>query len=193
MDVPKVIEAMLADLALVASSQPNERLPKEEQIRCSIYAAIRPLHQVVCAERGYASIDNGSRIECDLWASSAGSPPVWIEFKRCWSASGWVNKPPEQLRDWEADVSKLRQLDESSDRYFVLVGLFDCDPLREQEAANGGVVSNIRRFYRQRLVHGESKPFARRTGDGLSCVGAWVWHWPSGTVIGPAAHPGDEL
>jgi hypothetical protein len=62
MNIPQLVEAMLADLVLVASSQPNERLPKEEQIRCSIYAAIRPSYRVVCAERGYASIDDGSRI-----------------------------------------------------------------------------------------------------------------------------------
>ena len=187
MDIPKVIDAMLADLALVASSQPNERLPKEEQIRCSIYAVIRPLYRVVCAERGYASIDDGSRIECDLWASSPDRAPVWIEFKRCWSAKGWVNKPPEQLRDWEADVEKLRQLSVESDRYFVLVGLFDCDPLCDRESAHSGVAENIRRFYRSHLVHSTSKTFAWRTDDGLSCIGAWVWHWPSGTAVGPAA------
>jgi hypothetical protein len=186
MDIPVVIDAMLADLALVASSQPNERLPKEEQIRCSIYAAIRPIYHVVCAERGYASIDDGSRIECDLWASSRGIPPVWAEFKRCWSAKGWVNKAPEQLRDWEADVDKLRKLSVDADRYFVLVGLFDCDPLCEQQSARSGIANNIRGFYRSRLVHSASKPFTWRADDGMSCVGAGVWHWPSGLAVGAA-------
>jgi hypothetical protein len=162
-------------------------LPKEEQIRCSIYAAIRPLYHVVSAERGYASIDDGSRIECDLWASSPDRPPVWIEFKRCWSGKGWVNKPPEQLGYWEGDVDKLRHLDVNSDRYFVLVGLFDCDPLCDQASARSGVANNIRAFYRAHLVHSASKPFAWRDGDGLNCVGVWVWHWPSGAAVGPAA------
>ncbi len=85
MNIASVIANTLADLALVDSSEPNERLPKEEQIRCSIYAFIRPLYDVVCAERGYGSIDDGSRVECDLWAYSKGSAAVWIEFKRCWS------------------------------------------------------------------------------------------------------------
>jgi hypothetical protein len=186
MNIPRVIDAMLADLTLVASSQPNERLPKEEQIRCSIYAAIRPLYHVVCAERGYASIDDGSRIECDLWASSPDTPPVWIEFKRCWGAKGWVNKPPEQLGDWEADVEKLRQLSVESDRYFVLVGLFDCDPLCEQESGRNGIANNIRRFYPGQLVHKASKPFTWRPDDGLTCIGAWVWHWPVGAAVAPA-------
>jgi hypothetical protein len=187
LDVPTVIEAMLADLALVASSQPNERLPKEEQIRCSIYAAIRPLYHVVCAERGYASIDDGSRIECDLWAWSPGVSPVWIEFKKCWSAKGWNNKPPEQLGDWERDLGKLRQLAIDTDRYFVLVGLFDCDPLCERDSARTPVAGNIRTFYPSKLIHSASKPFTWRAADGLNCIGAWVWHWPSCTQVGPAA------
>lgn len=185
MDIPAVIDSMLADLALVAASQPNERLPKEEQIRCSIYAAIRPLYQVVCAERGYASIDVGSRIECDLWASSQGVPAVWIEFKRCWSAKGWDNKPSEQRRDWEADIDKLRKLSIGADRFFVLVGLFDCDPLCELQSAKSGIANNIRAFYISQLVHSASRPFTWRAADGLSCIGAWVWHWPSGTAVGP--------
>lgn len=182
MDIPKIIDRMLEDLVLVAASQPNERLPKEEQIRCSIYAAIRPLFRVVCAERGYGSIDERSRIECDLWAKSDVAE-TWIEFKRCWSAKGWVNKPPEQLRDWEADIEKLRKVPVRTDRYFILLGLFDCDPLSEQDSARGGVADNIRRFYRSHLVHSASKPFTWRTDDGLSCIGAWVWHWAIGTAI----------
>ena len=78
MDVARVVDAVLDDLALVATSEPNERLPKEEQIRCCIYATIRPLFRVACAERGYASIDDWSRTECDLWASSPGRVPVWF-------------------------------------------------------------------------------------------------------------------
>jgi hypothetical protein len=186
MDITTIIDAVLADLALVALSQPNERLPKEEQIRCSIYAAIRPLYSVVCAERGYSSIDAGSRIECDLWASSPGQPSVWIEFKRGWSGKGWVNKPPDQLSSWEADVDKLRRLDINSDRYFVLVGLFDCDPLCAHSSARCDVANNIRSFYRTHLVHSSSKPFTWRESDGMNCIGAWVWHWPNGAEIRPA-------
>ena len=42
MVVARIVDADLADLALVASSTPNERLPKEERFRCCIYAAIPP-------------------------------------------------------------------------------------------------------------------------------------------------------
>jgi hypothetical protein len=36
MDVARIVEEILLDLVLVATSSPNERLPKEEQIRCCI-------------------------------------------------------------------------------------------------------------------------------------------------------------
>jgi len=52
MDVALIVDAVLDDLALVATSEPNERLPKEEHIRCCIYAAMRPQFRVVRAERG---------------------------------------------------------------------------------------------------------------------------------------------
>jgi hypothetical protein len=183
MDEARIVNAVLEDLALVAASSPNERLPKEEQVRCCIYAAIRPLFRVVCAERGYRSIDDRSRTECDLWASSPGQVPVWLEFKRCWSASGWVNKPPEQLGYWEADLDKLRAVPVESMRYFVLVGFFDFDPLSEAEAVHSGVVRNIRGFHAAQLLYRASREFAWRDGDGISWVGAWVWRWLSGDPV----------
>jgi hypothetical protein len=191
MDMAKIVDAVFDDLVLVASSIPNERLPKEEQIRCRIYAVIRPLFHVVCAERGYDSIDNRSRIECDLWASSPGQPPVWLEFKRCWSVSGpgWYNKPPEQLGYWKSDLDKLHRVSVESERYFLIVGFFDFDPLSEVGATHSGVVQNIRRFHTEQVVHRSSKKFVWRAGDNISWVGAWAWHWPSGVAIGVGAQP----
>jgi hypothetical protein len=183
MNISAIVDAVLDDLALVASSEPNERLPKEEQIRCCIYAAIRPLFRVVCAERGYGSVDERSRTECDLWASSPGREPVWLELKRCWSASGWVNKPPEQFGDWEADLEKLRKVPAASERYFLLVGFFDFDPLPEAGSAHSAVVQNIRQFHTPRLVHRTSRVFGWRVARDISWVGAWVWHWPTGLAV----------
>jgi hypothetical protein len=180
--VTHVVQAVFDNLALVATSEPNERLPKEEQIRCCIYATIQPQFRVVCAERGYASIDEGSGSECDLWASSSERVPMWLEGKRCWSVSGWNNKPSEQLRDWETDLNKLRKVPVTSERYFLLVGFFDFNPDNEK-TSHSGVVQNIRQFYVGRLVYSNSQKFAWRTNDGITWVGAWVWHWPPGTVV----------
>jgi hypothetical protein len=183
LDVAQIVEVVLDDLALVSSYKPNERLPKEEQLRCRIYSAIRPLFLVVCAERGYGSVDDKSRTECDLWALSLDRVPVWLEFKRCWSASGWANKPPEQLRYWKADLDKLRKLPVDSERYFLLVGFFDFDPLNEKSSSHAGVVQNIRGFHVGQLVHCASRQFAWRADGGISWVGAWMWFWPSGAAV----------
>ncbi len=183
MDVARIVDAVLDDLTLISSSTPNERLPKEEQIRCCIYAAIRPLFDVVCAERGYGSIDDKSRTECDLWAWSADRVPIWLEFKRCWSATGWVNKPPEQLGSWEADLDKLRNVPVASERYFLLVGFFDFDPLNKADSPRSGVVQNILGFHMRRLVHRASREFTWRANDGISWVGAWVWFWAAGAAV----------
>jgi hypothetical protein len=183
MDMSCIVSAVLDDLVLVASFEPNERLPKEEQTRCCIYAAIRPLFAVVCAEHGYGSIDDGSRVECDLWARSSDGAPAWLEFKRCWCAKGWNNKPKEQLCDWQADVDKLRKVPVASERYFLLVGFFDFDPISESDVKRGQVVRNIRKFHPSQLVCQTSKEFAWRKGDGIKWAGAWVWHWASGVPV----------
>ena len=183
MDEALIVDAVFDDLALVAGSGPNERLPKEEQIRCCVYAAIRPLYRVVCAERGYGSIDDRRRIECDLWASSPGQPPMWLEIKRCWSASGWVNKPPEQLGDWKSDLNKLRKAPVESGRYFLLVGFFDFDPLSEEESSHSQVVSSVRGLHGPHIVCSRSREFVWREGDGISWIGAWVWRWAGGEPL----------
>ena len=183
MDIACVVNDIIKDLSLVASTEPNERLPKEEQIRCSVYAALRPSYQVVCAERGYGSIDDGIRTECDLFARNPNQPDVWIELKTCWSAEGWVNKPSEQVRSWNVDVAKLRVLPVSSDRYFLLVGCFDCDPLDMSKSSPNSVVRNIGVFQADMLVRGASRPFRWRVDDGITWMGIWAWHWPGGSII----------
>ena len=61
MDVAAAVEAVFSELARVAAHAPHERLPKEEQTRCCLYAFLRPQWDVVCVERGYSSIDAGGR------------------------------------------------------------------------------------------------------------------------------------
>src|SRR5262249_52810168 len=108
--------------------------------------------------------------------------PVWLELKHCWSASGWVNKPPEQLGYWEADLDKLRKVPVASERYFLLIGFFDFDPL-DEASSHSGVIQNVRGFHAGQLVYRASREFTWRTDDGISWVGAWVWRWPAGAVV----------
>lgn len=185
MDIKPIADAILDNLALVSESLPNERMPEEAQIRCCVYAAIRPLFRVVCAERGYGSIDQGSKTRCDLWASNPGAPPVWIEFKRCWDVKteGWNSKPSKQKWGWESDLLKLRAVSVESERYFLLVGYFTFDPMAEPLGLRSGVVQNIRQFHPDRLVHKDCREFRWPNGQDISHVAIWAWHWPCGLAL----------
>jgi len=181
-DWSKVVSDVFSDLILLASSSPNERLPKEEQIRSRVFATIRPWYQLVCVERGYASIDEKGRVECDLWARTPGRPDAWIEMKRCWYAKGWVNKPPEKLAYWTADIEKLGQVGTDSDRFFLLIGLFDLDLLAIPADAAEGVLRNILGLHSDRCVFRASMPYWWRE-ENITHVGAWVWHWRPGVMV----------
>jgi hypothetical protein len=178
------IEALFADLLRVAAHAPNERLPKEEQSRCCLYAYLRPLWEVVCVERGYTSVDEGGKQECDLCAFAANRPPLWLELKHCRCASGgWQNKPSEERDKWEDDLDKLRVVGAESDRYFILVCFSDFDPRSEELPRHGRVLQNIREFHGSQLIHQASQAFSWRHDDGITHLGAWVWHWGLGAPI----------
>ena len=83
MDVAAAADYVFKELLAVAKHAPNERLPKEEQSRCCLYAFLRPQFDVVCVERGYRSIDESGRSECDLVAICGDNPEVWVELKHC--------------------------------------------------------------------------------------------------------------
>lgn len=175
--IGEIVERFLSDLNRVARSLPNERLPKEEQIRCSIYSAMQHQFNVVCAERGYGSVDDGNRVECDLWASAEGSESIWLEFKKCWSIAGWVNKANEQEAGWRADVGRLLETPSSHNRYFFLVGFFDQNPLHLDGAHSNEVVSRIRAFHPNQLKYVTAREFNWRPDDGIAWVAVWIWHW----------------
>jgi hypothetical protein len=183
MDTPTVVSAVFKDLQAVSTTYPNERLPKEEQIRCALYMAMQSCFDVVCVERGYGSIDDGNRAECDIWARTGEEAQSWLELKRCWSVKGWINKPPEQLTYWNADLEKLATVGVQSDRYFLLVGFFDCDPVGKSVEDSSGVVANIKRFHPNKLVYRDSVAFSWRQDDGISHAAAFVWHWTNGESI----------
>lgn len=183
MNIEYVIDEVFRDLTRVAAAAPNERLPKEEQIRSCIFATLRPSANLVCAERGYRSVDDGGRSECDLWVAAAGGETSWIELKTCWSVRGWNNKPSEQLSTWHADVAKLAETPTDSARYFALIGFFDFDPSDDATAAGRPLVAELLSFYQMQLRYSRIESFQWPNGKRISHVGAWVWLWRSGDVI----------
>ena len=166
----------------VAESGPQERLPKEEQTRCIIYSALRSEFRTVSAERGYGSIDEGSRPECDLWAHSEGQPQVFIEIKHAWSAPRLNNKPSAQMASWMTDLAKMEGLPPDTDRFFILVGFLDADPLLVTMPESRSVLSGIRGLHPSKLVFQDSSTFRWRK-EGITHIAMWAWHWPAGTAL----------
>ena len=166
----------------IAGTQPNERLPREEQTRCIIYALLRPDYEVLCAERGYGPVDSSSFTTCDLWGTHEGSPDMFMEIKHAWESRSLNNKPTEQYAKWLWDLTKLEGVTVEADRYFVLVGFFETDPLTVRNPPLKSVLACIGRLPVARLVHQESASCQWRS-EHLHHVAVWVWHWPAGDVM----------
>jgi hypothetical protein len=174
------IDDVLNDMISLSCSNPNERLPKEEQIRSRIYASLIDKNMVVSVERGYVPIEEGDSSECDLWVKSNDGLEEWIEIKRCWSGTGFHDKPKEQLESWCSDISKLARLPHTTERYFILVGMFEHDP--EVHPRKSKVVSNIDSFHNEKKVAFSTKHFRWR-GSSLKYVSCWVFKWKFGEKI----------
>lgn len=187
MDWEKALAVLFAELRVVATHGPNERLPKEEQSRCSLYSFLRPHFDAICVERGYKSIDERHRRECDLYIAKAGHPPIWLELKHCRCAQGWANKPTEELRNWEVDLDKLRDVPLASVRFFLLVCFADFDLSQSKLPRHGTVVRSVREFHSRHQIHQQFSTFCWRKDDGICHIGATVWRWDVGKRIGRPA------
>lgn len=123
-------------------------IPKEEQIRSALYAA---LSKELVVETEWTLYEPGPRQgqvracgEIDLVgftlqgeAKAGVTPPVLLlEVKRAWHIAGWNNKPQEMARAIERDVERLREIkkklgDKDKSVAGVLVASF-----RDDEKAN---------------------------------------------------------
>ena len=182
MDLGQLTTAIFQEWNRISGTDPQERLPKEAQTQCIAYSALRSMFEVVCAERGYGSVDEGNRTECDLWAASPDRPETFIEIKHAWDSSSLNNKPSEQIAAWMADVAKLEGLPSRSDRYFLLIGFFEKDPLVAAAPRVRGVLSAIHRLHPSRLVHRDSATYHWRD-QRINHIAVWVWHWPAGCEV----------
>jgi hypothetical protein len=180
MSYEHIINEMFDDIGSLSLSNPNERLPKEEQIRSRMFASLIGESRHVSVERGYVPIEDGDSSECDLWIESNEGLETWVEIKRCWSAKGFNNKPKEQLRTWSYDISKLARLPVNTERYFILVGVFDDDPTIQPRTSK--VLSNIDNFYSNNQIEFMGRDFNWRDSS-INYVSCWVFKWKLGEDI----------
>lgn len=170
--------AVRNDLKKVAENYPNEKLPKEEQVRCCLYSELSSEFEVVCVERGYGSVDCKSRIEVDLWARHSTGTEWWVEVKRFWhiSANGWVHKPDEQLRNWQADLDKLAQVPQDENRVFILIGFLKFEAGSDLSSIHDGAIHRMNQFHPTHRCHHVVFPFLWRNSPVRSlCVTIWKW------------------
>lgn len=176
----KTIKDVLLDLQLVSSSTPNERLPKEEQIRTRLFCSLAGNYKYANIERGYQSIDEGNSSECDIWLKSKIGIETWIEIKRCWSGRGFTDKPKEQLESWQKDISKLASIPNNTQRIFILVGVFENNPILEK--ASTKVIHNISTFFDNKVIETQYEHFNWRKSS-IQYVACWVYKWNIGDAI----------
>ena len=188
MNLNNLAQPIFEEWQRIAASKPQERLPWEAQTRCVVYAALRPEFRIVRAESGHGSIIQVSHTESDLWATSEGRPPVFIEIKHAWSSRSLNNQAPEQIASWMTNLAKLEGLPTDSDRYFLLVGFFEGDPLRVANPPSRSVLSTIQWLHATRLVHRDSTSFLWRN-EGITHMAFWLWHWPAGEAFDGLAGP----
>lgn len=184
MHFARLAVAIAEDLAKVARSNPNEKLPKEEQIRSCLYAELRPEFEVVCVERGYDSIEKKSTTEVDIWARRTTGEIYWIEIKRFWHVGGrgWIHKPDEQLSTWQADLNKLARVSITDTRIFILVGLLAVDPDTNLLEVQKGAIRRLNSFHPDHRSYQDVFPFAWRESP-VSRLSISIWEWKRGEAI----------
>lgn len=163
------VEHAMEDVRGVSMADPQEVLPKEEQFRSALFASFRGRGYVTQVEAAYP----GTTKEADIRAYLGAGRDLWVEVKRTWDMGtvGWVNKPAEQFRTWQEDVTKLSSAPESSLRVFLLFGVFDSDPATNPR----GVAKRIATFYPEQLVMAtDCRPLAWRD-SGIRVMKAWAW------------------
>lgn len=165
-------QAAVEDLVVITAMEPRERLPKEEQIRCSMYASLKPLCRLVQVEAGYFDADAGGKSECDfrLWLPDGSQ--CWVEVKRAWEGRGYVPKVPELLEDWNKDVRKLAKAEPADQRGFVLFACSDVDPCSQDTP----LCRAVRDFHPGHRIHGTSRAFQWRKK--FNHLGVWIWLLP---------------
>ncbi len=181
MKLRQLTTAIFREWDRISGTDPKERLPKEAQTQCITYSELRSMFETVCVERGYGHVDEGSWTECDIWAAAAGQE-TFIEIKHAWDSSALDNMSSQQITSWMTALAKLEGLPTDSDRYFLLIGFFDRDPLLDEAPRARGVLPGIQRLHPSRLIHRDSAPFRWRD-QRITHIALWAWHWPAGSEV----------
>lgn len=175
----KDLEQIILDLQKVSSTFPNERKPKEEQIRCLLFHSLKARYDLVCAEKNYFDVDSGKNAECDIFVKH-NELELWLEIKTCWGGRGWNNKP--QWQTWADDIEKLKEIPKpQAERAFLLVGFFSHSPVEHPKVHD--IFEQAEALAPKHLVSNHTDKLKWRNDELISHVGYWLWSWQPGERI----------
>ena len=120
------IQYAIDDILVISRNTPNEVKPKEGQICSAIYSYFKKSGHIAHIEATYPN----KNTECDLRLCETGQQDTWVEVKTVWGATGWQNKPNEQIAFLENDWKKLNQdAPKNARKALVVFGFFDRIPV----------------------------------------------------------------
>ncbi|MBU0591684.1 MAG: hypothetical protein ABIJ10_01910 [Candidatus Micrarchaeota archaeon] len=126
-------------IALDAKNALSYDIPKEEQIRASLYSYLSNSSVLVELESDFRKDENSQINEIDL-RILGDNKNYLVETKRAWALDGWYNKYGEYLADWKNDIEKLeiaaKQQTKQTLRCFFLTVFFDSNNLFERLKLN---------------------------------------------------------
>ena len=178
----EIISGLIENLEASSISDANERLPKEEQIRCHLYHLLIRPNRHICAEHRYGSIDEKPKYESDLWVRESNGNEHWIEIKTAWFSSDLNNKVPLQLQSWIYDISKLATASSISDRSFILIALTNFDT-QSNDAKDHPLIKSLNAISEFPPKICCSKTFHWPHAQSVTHITSWVWHWGVNEVI----------
>ncbi len=166
------LEYSLEYLDKISSSKPNERLPKEEQLRCALFSFYTSKGYLVHPEAAYFPADDGNKEECDLRVITS-SKEHWIEIKTARCASHLQTKTTEEVGRWEKDGWKLENAPENADKIFILYTFTENHP----DETDSTFFKAIRDLWADYAVtRACTKKFSWRDTS-VNYVTAWYWQW----------------
>lgn len=167
------LEDSIAKIKELSVQDPNERLPKEEQIRCFLYHFYTSHSIIAHPEAAYFPAEHGSKEECDLRIIFPDRNEEWIELKTARCATGLQTKLSEESRKWDKDGWKLDHAPSGATRTFVLFTFTEDNP----DDHDIEFFSKIIDLWPKYPVKKISTHELNWRDTAVKYVTAWFWQW----------------
>lgn len=166
------LDESIQQLIKISQYSPNERLPKEEGLRCFLYHYYTSRGVLVHPEAGFFPADDGNKEACDLRLIFPDHEE-WVEVKTARCAPGLNKKITEDSGRWDRDGWKLENAPAGAHRTFALYTFTHDHPDDSRDAFFGKII-NLWPGYEVRKT--KSHNFTWRDTN-VKYATAWFWRW----------------